>query len=144
MLRPGRRTTGLSDGNIRLMSYELMIETHFAAAHSLRGYPGDCARLHGHNWRVELYVVCSELDELGLAVDYRLLKHELKSAIASWDHYNLNDIAPFDTINPSSENVARILYEEMAGRLNDERLRVSHIIIGETCTARATYWPGGR
>jgi len=121
--------------------YELMIETHFAAAHSLRDYPGDCARLHGHNWRVELYVVCEDLDKLGLAVDYKILKHALKEALANWDHYNLNDITPFDAINPSSENVARILYEDMAGRLNDERLRVSRIVIGETCTARVTYQP---
>jgi len=121
--------------------YELMIETHFAAAHSLRNYPGDCARLHGHNWRVELCVECRELDETGLAVDYRVLKHELKEAIAKWDHYNLNDIAPFDTINPSSENVARILYEDMARRLDNERQHVSRVVIGETCTARAAYRP---
>jgi len=121
--------------------YELMIETHFAAAHSLRDYPGDCARLHGHNWRVELYVECSELDALGLAVDYKVLKRELKAVLAHWDHYNLNDIPPFDSINPSSENVARVLYEEMAARLNNDRIRVSRIVIGETCTARVTYWP---
>jgi len=121
--------------------YELMIETHFAAAHSLRDYPGDCARLHGHNWRVELYVECSKLDALGLAVDYKILKHELKEVLAAWDHYNLNDIPPFDVINPSSENVARVLYEEMAGRLDNDRIRVARIVIGETCTARVTYWP---
>ncbi len=121
--------------------YELMIETHFAAAHSLRDYPGDCARLHGHNWKVELYVECGELDKLGLAVDYKVLKNELKAVLKDWDHYNLNDIAPFDTINPSSENVARVLYEEMSRRLDDGRIRVSRIVIGETCTAKVTYWP---
>ena len=121
--------------------YELMIETHFAAAHSLRDYPGDCARLHGHNWKVELYVECEQLDDLGLAVDYKILKSELKAVLKNWDHYNLNDIVPFDTINPSSENVARVLYEQMCKRLDSERLRVSHIVIGETCTAKVTYWP---
>lgn len=121
--------------------YELMIKTDFAAAHQLRGYPGDCARLHGHNWHVELYVECEALDELGLAVDYKIMKRELKEALAGWDHYNLNDIAPFDTINPSSENVARVLYEEMSRRLDDGRLRVSRVVIGETCTAKVTYWP---
>jgi len=124
-----------------MASYELMIKTHFSAAHYLRDYPGDCARLHGHNWRVELYVSCTELDHLGLAVDYKVLKRELKDALTGWDHYNLNDIAPFDVINPSSENVACILYEDMAKRLNDGRLHVSRIVIGETCTARVTYWP---
>jgi len=121
--------------------FELMVRTDFAAAHSLRGYPGDCARLHGHNWRVELFVECSELDELGLAIDYKLLKRELKQALAPWDHYNLNDIPPFDAINPSSENVAMILYEEMSRRLDNERIRVSRIVIGETCTAKVCYWP---
>ncbi len=121
--------------------YELMIETDFAAAHSLRGYPGDCARLHGHNWRVELYVACEALDDIGLAVDYKILKRELKAALADWDHYNLNEVPPFDSINPSSENVARVLYEYMAKRLNDARLCVSRIAIGETCTAKVTYHP---
>lgn len=124
-----------------MATFELCIETHFAAAHSLRGYPGDCARLHGHNWRVELCVTCNELDELGLAVDYQVLKRALKSVLAGWDHYNLNDIAPFDAINPSSENIARILYETMAKGLNNKRLHVSRIVIGETCTAQVTYWP---
>jgi 6-pyruvoyltetrahydropterin/6-carboxytetrahydropterin synthase len=121
--------------------YELMIRTDFAAAHQLRGYPGDCARLHGHNWHVKLYVECEQLDEIGLAVDYKVLKSELKEALAGWDHYNLNDVPPFDSINPSSENVACVLYEEMSRRLDDGRLRVSRIVIGETCTASVTYWP---
>jgi len=121
--------------------FELMVRTDFAAAHSLRGYPGECARLHGHNWRVELYVECSELDDLGLAIDYKVLKRELKQALAPWDHYNLNDIPPFDAINPSSENVAMILCEEMSRRLDNERIKVSRIVIGETCAAKVCYWP---
>ncbi len=124
--------------------FELSIETHFSAAHSLRGYPGDCARLHGHNWHVTLFVECEALDELGLGIDYKLLKSELKSALASWDHYNLNDISPFDMINPSSENVALALYQKMSARLDDERRRVSRIEISETCTARVTYWPAAK
>ena len=124
-----------------MAEYELMIKTDFAAAHSLRGYPGDCARLHGHNWHVELYVACETLDDIGLAVDYKILKRELKAVLADWDHYNLNDLPPFDTINPSSENVARVLYERMSARLDDERVRVSRIGIGETCTAKVIYRP---
>jgi len=120
--------------------YELSIETHFSAAHQLRGYPGDCARLHGHNWHVKLFVRCSELDELGLGIDYKIMKSELKAAIEKWDHYNLNDIAPFDKINPSSENVARLLFEEMVARLNNKRLYVSRIEVAETCTAKVSYW----
>ena len=118
-----------------------MIETHFSAAHQLRGYAGDCARLHGHNWHVRLYVACSELDALGMGIDYKIMKTELKAALEPWDHYNLNDIPPFDVINPTSENVAAELYKEMVKRLEDERLKVSRIEISETCTAKVTYWP---
>jgi len=121
--------------------FELSITTHFSAAHQLRDYPGDCARLHGHNWHVTLYIECTELDELGLGIDYKIMKTELKQALEPWDHYNLNDVAPFDQINPSSENVARELYNEMSRRLDNERLRVSRIDISETCTAKVTYWP---
>jgi len=121
--------------------FELSIATHFSAAHSLRDYPGDCARLHGHNWHVKLYVECEQLDELGLGIDYKIMKNELKAALEPWDHYNLNDVPPFDVINPSSENVARELYQKMSRRLDNERLRVSRIEISETCTATVTYWP---
>ncbi len=121
--------------------YELSIETHFSAAHQLRGYDGDCARLHGHNWHVKLYVECSELDALGMGVDYKIIKRELKAALDDWDHYHLNDIPPFDTINPTSENVARVLCERMQQRLNDDRIRVSRVEIAETCTARVVFWP---
>lgn len=121
--------------------FELSIETHFSAAHSLRGYPGDCARLHGHNWHVRLHVECEALDKLGLGIDYKVMKNELKAALKPWDHYNLNDVPPFDVINPSSENVALELYREMSSRLDNERLRVSRIEISETCTAKVTYWP---
>ena len=121
--------------------YELMIETHFSAAHQLRGYAGDCARLHGHNWHVRLYVECSELDELGMGIDYKIMKTELKAALEPWDHYHLNDVAPFDVINPTSENVAAELYKEMVKRLENERLKISRVEISETCTAKVTYWP---
>jgi len=124
------------------MPYELMVEAWFSASHLLRGYRGDCARLHGHNWKVELHLQCSELNEIGIAIDYKVLKEALKEALSMWDHYHLNDIPPFDTINPSSENVARVLYDRMAKKINGERIRISRIIIAETCTTRVAYSPG--
>jgi len=120
--------------------FELMTETHFSAAHQLRDYPGDCARLHGHNWHIKLFVECNELDEMGLGIDYKIMKTELKAALEPWDHYNLNDVSPFDVINPSSENVAAELYKEMVKRLENDRLKVSRIEVSETCTAKVTYW----
>jgi len=121
--------------------FELCCATHFSAAHLLRGYDGDCARLHGHNWHVKLYVECRELDKLGMGIDYKIMKRELKTALAKWDHYHLNDIPPFDSINPTSENVAAELYRMLAPGINNSRLRISRIEISETCTASVTYWP---
>ncbi|RME80539.1 MAG: 6-carboxytetrahydropterin synthase QueD [Zetaproteobacteria bacterium] len=121
--------------------YELKVKDHFSAAHALRGYPGDCARLHGHNWHVTLYVRCERLDALGMGVDYKVLKKALKEALRAWDHYNLNDIPPFDRINPTSENVAAELWRKLAPRINREGVRISRVEIAETCTAAVIYWP---
>ncbi|MDX8409996.1 MAG: 6-carboxytetrahydropterin synthase [Mariprofundales bacterium] len=122
------------------MPFELSVATEFSAAHCLRGYEGDCARLHGHNWQVRLFVVAGELNEIGIAIDYKRLKSELKAALSDWDHYNLNDVAPFDIINPSSENVARQLFQRMTARLSVDGVRVSRVEIGETCATRVAYW----
>ncbi len=123
------------------MPFALSVTTEFSAAHFLRGYDGDCARLHGHNWQVKLTVEAEELNAIGIAVDYKRLKSELKAALADWDHYNLNDVPPFDRINPSSENVARELFRRMRTRFADlPELRVRAVEIGETCATRVRYW----
>jgi len=123
------------------MPFALSVTTEFSAAHCLRGYEGDCARLHGHNWQVKLTVETGKLNAIGIAIDYKRLKTELKAALADWDHYNLNEVPPFDQINPSSENVARELYNRMRARFADESgLRVSEVEIGETCATRVRYW----
>jgi len=123
------------------MPFALSVTTEFSAAHFLRGYEGDCARLHGHNWQVKLTVEADALNEIGIAIDYKMLKSELKAALVDWDHYNLNEVAPFDRINPSSENVARALFQRMHQRFaNDGAIRVSQVEIGETCATRVCYW----
>ncbi len=119
--------------------YTLEVKAHFSAAHALRGYPGDCARLHGHNWHITLFVRADKLDELGMGVDYKLLKRALKDAIAPWDHQNLNEIPPFDRINPTSEAVARELFLRLADTINQPGIRVVAVRVAETCTAAATY-----
>jgi len=123
------------------MPFALSVTTEFSAAHFLRGYEGDCARLHGHNWQVKLTIEADALNAIGIAIDYKLLKSELKAALADWDHYNLNDIPPFDRINPSSENVARALYQRMCTRFSSiDGVRISQVEIGETCATRVCYW----
>ncbi len=97
--------------------YELTTIVDFEAAHRLADYPGKCSRLHGHNWRVEVTVAGPGLDGLGMLVDFRVLKQEVSRVIETLDHYYLNEIEPFRTVNPTAENIAAYVYRELAGRL---------------------------
>ena len=119
--------------------YTLKVLTDFAAAHVLRGYPGQCAQLHGHNWKVEVEVVASSLDDIGMGLDFKTIKAAAKGVIGELDHQYLNEIPPFDRINPTAENIAAFLYRELAHRLNDDRVRVSAVTIWETDRASVKY-----
>jgi len=123
-------------------TFEISVETHFSAAHSLRGYPGDCAHLHGHNWIVWISVRCRKLDNAGIGIDFRMLKGHVRDALTGLDHCNLNETAPFTEVNPSSENIARHLYREIGRRINSEAVRISKVRISETPGASAAYWEG--
>jgi len=118
--------------------YELTVERDFSAAHLMRGHPGACARLHGHNYRVLLSVQGKELDETGMLVDFAELKAVFDGVLAELDHRNLNEIPPFDEINPSSEHLARYLHGRLTEALAD-RVRVSHVTIYESATSSVTY-----
>jgi 6-pyruvoyltetrahydropterin/6-carboxytetrahydropterin synthase len=120
--------------------FEVSVETHFSAAHALRGYPGDCARLHGHNWIVRVFVRCRELDATGIGIDFRVIKGHLKDVLEGLDHCNMNEIEPFTEVNPSSENIARHLHRELSRRINSEAVRVAKIQVSETPNAGAFYW----
>ena len=96
--------------------YTLKVEGAFEAAHHINDYPGKCARLHGHNWVVEAVVKGRELDELGMLVDFKDIKQTLKDTLERFDHRYLNELAPFkEGVNPTAENLARIIFEELAG-----------------------------
>ena len=102
--------------------YEVSVEGRFAAAHRLRGYPGDCERLHGHNWRVQVVVRAEKLDAQGLAVDFRALKAALQAVLEKFDHRYLNQDVPElaeGGLNPTTENLARLVFESLSaeGRL---------------------------
>lgn len=97
--------------------YEVSVQTTFAASHQLRGYKADLEPLHGHNFRVEVFVGAESLDDSGLIIDFLELEAKLKEVVAPYDHRHLNDIAPFDEENPTTENVARFFYETLAKRL---------------------------
>ena len=120
--------------------YELEITKQFSGAHSLTGYPGDCRKLHGHNWQVTVYLQANKLDEIGIALDFKILKKELNEVIDRFDHVYLNDLAEFAGCNPTSENIARIIYCELGQRLNDDRVKVTKVSVEESPGSRASYF----
>jgi len=120
--------------------YELSIETGFASAHQLRGYKGKCEKLHGHNWKVQISVTAERLNEIDLAIDFHELKKIANEVISPLDHTFLNDIFPFTEKNPSSENVAKWIYESLKKKINDDNIRVSAVTVWESDTASASYY----
>ena len=120
--------------------YEVYVKTHFSAAHALRGYLGDCARTHGHNWIIEVYVKCKELDDIGIGVDFRDIKKAVKDVLSGLDHFDLNELPAFKEENPTSENIAKYLYKEIGKVLNTDVLKVSKVKVCETPGAGAFYW----
>ena len=120
--------------------YRLTILTGFAAAHNLINYQGDCENLHGHNWKVEVTVVAEELDAAGLAIDFKVLKRESKAVLEQLDHKYVNDHPFFAEVSPSSENMARFLFEELSKRLNTATVTVQRIAVWESDNACAEYY----
>lgn len=120
--------------------FEVYVKSHFSAAHSLRGYNGDCARIHGHNWIIEVFVRCSELNGIGIGIDFRDVKSAVKEVLADLDHSDLNELEAFRTENPTSENIARFLYRSLSLKLNNPAVRVSRVKVSETPGAGAFYW----
>ncbi len=119
--------------------YTMKIITDFSAAHLLRGYPGVCSRLHGHNWKVEVQVKARKLDSIGMGLDFSDIKKATKALIGKLDHRNLNDIPPFDEINPTAENVSAYLYTELSKSINTDHIKVDAITLWETERACVTY-----
>ena len=120
--------------------YELLIDTKFSAAHQLRNYNGRCERLHGHNWKVRVHIESEVLNDIGLAMDFKDLREAANDQLAVLEHAFLNDVFPFTELNPSSENIAKWLYDSLGKRLNTETLRVSRITVWESDTAAASYF----
>ena len=119
--------------------YTLKVLTEYAAAHSLRDYPGDCRRLHGHNWKVEVEVEATALNEIGIAIDFKAIKQAANEIGDRLDHQYLNDIKPFDQLNPTAENQAAYFYTELSQMLNNDTLRVSAVTLWETDRASVRY-----
>lgn len=119
--------------------YRLTIHTHFAAAHNLMHYQGECENLHGHNWKVEVTVAAQQLDKAGLGIDFKILKGKTRTLLEQLDHKYLNELTPFREISPSSENIARYLFERLGELLNNDQITVEQVNVWESEYACASY-----
>jgi len=119
--------------------FEVYIETHFSAAHALKDYPGDCAKLHGHNWIIRVYVSCLELNNIGIGIDFRVIKENVMEVLTVLDHCNINELPQFKDNNPSSENIAKYLYQTLSPRINSKNIKVSKIRVSETPNSGVYY-----
>jgi len=122
------------------MAYELVIKADFGAAHSLREYKGKCERLHGHNWKLDICLTADRLNPDSMVIDFVDAKAVIHAVLEKYDHYHLNDIPPFDTLNPTSENIARVVAEEIQEKLPGD-VRVARVTAWESDTNGATYIP---
>ena len=125
--------------------FEVSAEQTFAAGHALRGYQGKCENVHGHNYRVRVTLEGENLNEIGLLVDFVYMKQVMKRIIEYWDHRFINDLPPFDQINPTAENMAlwfcERMQQELAAGGADVPARVKEVTIWETDANIATYRP---
>ena len=120
--------------------YELMIELQFSAAHQLREYKGKCENLHGHNWRVQVTVSSDKLNDIGIVVDFHELKEMTNEVISTLDHSFLNEVFPFTEKNPSSENIAKWIFESVKKKIGERECNLSSVTVWENETASATYF----
>ncbi|MGH9323062.1 MAG: 6-pyruvoyl trahydropterin synthase family protein [Vicinamibacteria bacterium] len=122
-------------------AYEVSAETTFAASHQLRGYKADIEPLHGHNFRVEAFVSTETLPDSGLVLDFLELEAKLKEVVSPYDHRHINEIPPFDRVNPTTENLARFFHEKLSKLLPPE-CRLRRIRVWEAPTYSATFGEG--
>ena len=122
--------------------FEVTVQQTFAAGHALRNYRGKCENVHGHNYRVEVKVQGEQLDSVGLLIDFVELKRLMKGVIDYLDHQFINDLEPFDKLNPSAENIARFFYDRVsAGMPRNVPVSIAEVKVWETDTSSAVYRP---
>ena len=119
---------------------DIFIQTHFSGGHHLRAYPGNCENPHGHNWQVKVTVRASQLDHLGMGIDFKQLKKTVNTVIDELDHRDLNQHPAFREINPSSEHIAMFLFHRLDAPLSTERYRLHSVEVRETETSGVIYY----
>lgn len=136
-----RRFAGTINGEIirkKNRLYTVSIDTHFSASHRLIGYSGPCESLHGHTWKVRVTVRAEQLDEIGITVDFKTLNTIIQSVVQKLDHHHINDISPFDTINPTAENLACYLYRTIKEKMPGS-VTMSEVIVWESDRYAVSY-----
>ncbi len=123
--------------------FEVSVDEQFAAAHNLRNYKGKCENLHGHNYKVRITLAGPQLDEVGLLYDFVHLKQVIQGVIRSLDHKYLNELKPFDVLNPSAENIAKHIYDETSKQMHEtpNGAGITRITVWESDVTAATYRP---
>lgn len=119
--------------------YEVYIKECFSAAHILKGHDGACANIHGHNWIIEAYIQCTQLNPLGMGIDFIEVKSALKEILDSLDHTLLNDHPAFTHINPTAETLSKYLFTMLSQRLNTAHIRISKVMVIESPGCGSSY-----
>ena len=133
------RISDIFEGGTMPGVYEIYVTDHFAAAHALKGYDGNCSNMHGHNWMVEAAIRCTRLNKLGFGIDYKDVKAVVQDVLSRLDHTTLNDVVEFSSINPTSENISKMLYHELSARLNTDTVKVSKVTVIESPGCGSSY-----
>lgn len=121
--------------------YILKVEDSFSAAHKLIDYKGECSNIHGHTWQVEISIECNKTSNIGLTIDFKEIKKAFNNILLQFDHAYLNELSHFSDQNPTSENIARVLYELSSAKLDNKNAKVSQISVKESEKYTAIYKP---
>ncbi|MCF7793655.1 MAG: 6-carboxytetrahydropterin synthase QueD [Candidatus Cloacimonetes bacterium] len=120
--------------------FKLNVTSQFASAHKLNGYDGACKNLHGHNWKVRVGIECEKTDKIGMTIDFGIVKTELNDLMEYLDHSFLNDLPSFKDQNPTSENIAKYIYDEMKKRISVEGCKVADVEVWESDKSSLVYY----
>ena len=120
--------------------YEVIVKTEFSAAHQLRYHDGKYENLHGHNWTAIVTVETKELDAIGVGIDFVVLKKNVEEILSRIDYKNINEVPPFDSKNPSAENISRWLFDELASSINSDNAQLKRVEIKEFDDSGAAYF----
>ena len=120
--------------------YKLNVTSHFSAAHKLVGYDGPCKNVHGHNWKVRVGILCDSVDQIGLTIDFGIVKKNLNDIMDKLDHKMLNELEYFSECNPTSENIAKLIFNECKEKFIQENCKIADVEVWESDRSSMIYF----